>query len=427
MILIKNHILYTDFTGWRFEISKAEGSFLWDEHGKKYIDFISGWNVTNLGWNHPEVNEAVARQAKKNVYNPMWTSINVQEEYAKKLLSVLPKKLNTVCRATGGTEANEEALKIARAATGRKKIIGFKDSYHGQSFATMALGYRPEYVKAISPLVPDFIQIDFPDTYKINKDETQVLKEFLDNLEEILAKKDVAAILTEAGIITGWGSCLVAPNGYLQAVRDLTKKYGTLLILDEVGTGFSRIGRLFGMEREGVVPDIVTLAKGISNGAAAIGAVVTSSDLVEPVISKTNLTSTFGWTGVACAAALKTLEIHLRDKVWEQAARKGEYLLTTLRKKLLKHPHIRDIRGVGMEIGIDFVEDRKTQKKNSKIIDEMIRIAFRNGLHIIRGSETVIQIMPPLTILQEVLDEGIEILVNSISRAFTSTAHLMKR
>lgn len=414
--MVKNHIVYNNFSPWIFELSKAEGSYIWDQNGKKYIDFTSGWNVTNLGWNNPEVNEAIAKQATKNVYAPMWTNDPIQNEYATLLTSSLPKGLDAVCRATGGTESVEMSIKIARSATGRKKIIGFADTYHGQLFAAMALGWRPPTVTEIAPLVPEFIQMELPYLpSQLTEDaEKKLLADFLIKLEELLKKEDIAALVTEAGIITGWGSVYKLPKGYLIEVRRLAKQYGTLLILDEVGTGFSRTGKLFGYQHENVIPDIMTFAKGISNGGAAIGAVVASSDLIEKTVDGTNLTSTFGWTPVACAAALKTLEIHTRDKVWEQAETKGNYMLKRLQESLLEHPNVADVRGLGLEIGIELVKDKKTKEKNSELYKKVITTAIENGLHIIGDSESVLQVMPPLTIPQDVLDKGINLLIQSI-------------
>jgi 4-aminobutyrate aminotransferase-like enzyme len=403
--MIENSIVYRNLKKYNFfRMSKSEGSLIWDMDGKKYIDFTSGWNVTNLGWNNPEVNEAVARQTKKNVQGLLWGSDPVQEEYAHKLTSALPEKLDACAKATGGTEAIEEALKIARAATGRKKIIGFKGSYHGQSFASLALGAYPEMVARIAPLVPEIIQLDFP-TEKAGEAN---FKNFILNLEEILAKRDVAALVTEPGIITGWGSTLIAFPGFLKTVRELTEKYGTLLIVDEVGTGFSRTGKLFAIEHENVVPDMLALAKGISNGAAAIGTVVANSELFKSTFPYINIISTFGWTPIACAAALKTLEIHQRDKVWEQAEAKGKYMMEKLSP--LVGSSILDIRGRGMEIGIG-VKDGETARK-------MIEDAFKKGLHIVVGAENNLQIMPPLTISQELLDQGLEILISVLGQNY---------
>lgn len=414
--MIKNHILYNASNDWQLKVSKAEDCYVWDEKKRKIIDFSAGWNVVNLGWNHPEINQAVIEQVKKNTYNPGWTSDEAQEKYAKALLDVLPKELNVIVKATGGTEANEQAMKIARTATGRKKIIGFKDTYHGDSFATMSLGYQPEYVKQIAPLVPGFIQINYPSIAYQQKNEKKILEVFLTKLERVLKSRDVAALVTEAGIITGWGSTLIAPQGYLKEVRRLTKHYGTLLILDEVGTGFSRCGKLFGMSLENVVPDIITFAKGMSNGAAAIGAAITSSSLVQSTIKKTNIYSTFGWTSIACAASLQTLEIHLRDRVWEEVDEKGSYIKSALMTTLSQHPYFGEIRGKGLEIGLEFVSNQKTKKKNVSFTKKIINKALINGL-LLAGSpdDGVVQIMPPLVIKKNVLEKGLEILIDTIN------------
>jgi 4-aminobutyrate aminotransferase-like enzyme len=401
--MIENSIVYRDLKKYNFfRISKAEGALIWDRDGKEYIDFTSGWNVTNLGWNNPEVNEAVIRQAKKNVQNLLWGSDPIQEEYAAKLTSALPKKFNACVKATGGTEAIEESIKIARAATGRKKIIGFKKSYHGQLFASLALGNSPEMVERIAPLVPDFIQLEFP----VESAGEENFKNFLTILEDILSKRGVAALVTEPGIITGWGSTLIAYPGFLTEINKITRKYGTLLIIDEVGTGFSRTGKLFGIEHENVVPDMIVFAKGISNGAVAIGAVVGSSEIFQSTFPYINLISTFGWTPIACAAALKTLEIHQREKIWEQAETKGKYIMEKL-KKLVGGP-ITGLVGKGMIIGI--------RLKNATMARKAIDLAFERGLHIVIGSENNLQLMPPLTIPQDLLEEGLEILISTLKK-----------
>ncbi len=400
--MIENSIVYRNLKKYNFfRMSKSEGSFIWDMDGKKYIDFTSGWNVTNLGWNNPEVNEAIARQTKKNVQGLLWGSDPIQEEYAEKLTSALPEKLDACAKATGGTEAIEEAMKIARAATGRKKIIGFTGSYHGQSFASLALGAYPQMTERIAPLVPEIIQFEFP-TEKAGEEN---FKNFISNFEEVLAKRDVAALVTEPGIITGWGSTSIAYPGFLKTLREITEKYGTLLIIDEVGTGFSRTGKLFAIEHENVVPDMLCLAKGISNGASAIGTVVGNSELFKSTFPYINIISTFGWTPIACAAALKTLEIHQRDKVWEQAEAKGNYIMEKLNP--LVGNSIVDLRGQGMEIGIG-LKDAETARKS-------IDAAFEKGLHIVVGAEHNLQIMPPLTISHELLDQGLEILISVLN------------
>ena len=402
--MIENSIVYRNFKG-KYEylpISKAEGSLIWDRNGKRYIDFTSGWNVTNLGWNNPEIAEAIINQAKKNVQGLLWGSDPIQEEYAKALTSALPKELDACVKSTGGTEAIEASLKVARAYTNRKRIIGFSKTYHGQSFASIALGYQKEWVEKLTPLVGEITPIEFPHEDIGEKG----FEEFVSNFENILSKKDVAAVVTEPGIITGWGLTLIAYPGFLKKVRELTKKYGTLLIIDEVGTGFSRTGKLFGIEHDNIVPDMIVLAKGISNGAAAIGTTVGRSEIFEPAFTDAVLISTFGWTPIACAAALKTLQIHQRDKTWEMAEKKGKYIIEKLKPYIGEM--VTGVRGMGMEIGLRF--------KSAEACKEVQKKCFADGLHIVVGSENNMQIMPPITIPQELLDEGLDILISHLNK-----------
>ncbi len=404
--MLTNHIIYNSFSPWIFDLQKAEGSYLYTGDGQKLIDFSAGWNVANLGWNNPEVNEAVAKQAKDNVYAPMWTADKIQVAYAEALTAALPKGLEAVGRATGGTEANEMALKMARAKTGRSKIIGIKDSYHGQSFGDLALGSRPEHLKEIAPVVPDFIQVTFPSADRVDMPGDQALNTFRQELETLLKNEDIAAVLTEGGILTGWGSISVAPVGFLKAVRELTQKYGTLLIVDEVGTGFSRCGNLFIVEREGITPDMMTFAKGISNGAGAMGAVVTTKEIADATYGTAHLTSTFGWTPLSCAAALKTLQIHQRDKVWEKVRADSDYTFTKLRDELSGCKTVTDIRGIGMEIGLELTSGGK----------KLVTDARAQGLHLAEVDETILQLMPPLTIERTVLDQGLDILIAELKK-----------
>lgn len=377
-------------------MAKAEGSHIWDDKGKKLIDFTSGWNVTNLGWNHPEVNEAVAKQAMDNVYCPMWAADESQESAAAELLKHLPSYFDTVIKTTSGTESVEVSIKLARVATGRKKILGYKNTYHGQLFAAMALGFPASDTNQIGPMVPDIIQMDYPNGASFAT--------FIDQLDQVLSKREVAALITEPEMITGWGSSLVAPQGYLKKIRELTQKYGTLLIVDEVGTGFGRLGKMFGIEYSGITPDVMTFAKGMSNGSAAIGAVVTNQELVEPTIPLANYTSTFGWTPIACAGIKKSIEIHSREKYFEQVEGKSKLIKAMLQDSSL----VKEIRGIGLEIGVSF--------NNIENLLELENIAFENGLHIINGGEGFIQLMPPLIIDNQVLKEGLNILLDSAQK-----------
>jgi 4-aminobutyrate aminotransferase len=309
------------------------------------------------------------------------------------------------------------AIKAARTFTGRKKIVGFLETYHGQSAGTLQIGFPAPYIQDIVTLGGDFVQLSYPQTYRTDQSPEQVLQGFAEQLEKVLAAKQVAAVITEAGIVTGWGSTYVAPPGYLSVVRTLTQQYGTLMILDEVGTGFSRCGRLFGSELAGLTPDIVTLAKAMTNGGAAMGAMVTSEEIAKVAADKGIFVSTFGWTSVACAAAMQSLRIHQRDKIWEKVQQDGAHIIGRLKQELSSSPSVGDIRGIGMEIGIDLVKDQRTKEKDIAGKMKVIQQAFITGLHLTGDDESTIQVMPPLTIDRKSLDEGLDILIECIKSA----------
>ncbi len=409
--MIKNNITYNSFSDYQFKVTKAKDSFIWDDKGNKLIDFTSGWNVTNLGWNNEEIKKAIIAQAKKNIYTSMWLADPIQEEYASKLTGSLPKPLSTITREVSGVTANIMAIKTARAYTGKRKILSFRDTFHGSLYQTLQLGYAPEYPisKAIFLDFKDHIHLQYPRVNFSDKDQQKILDDFLSKLEDLLKKEsDIAAFITESGVITGWGSTFIAPKGFLSAIRKLTKKYGVLLILDEVGTGFSRTGKLYGMNHEDVVPDIVTFAKGIANGAT-IAATVTTEEIAAKTFSKSNPQSTFGWSPLNVAAALKTLEIHLRDKVWEKSEADGNYAMNIIRKELEKTFFVEDVNGLGMEIGI-----RLTSKLKNFNMVKFIESVRNKGLHLANADSFSFQIMPPLTIKRDTLDKGLGILTDSI-------------
>ena len=400
--MIENSIVYRTYKkADYFPLGKAQGSEIFDRNGKRYIDFTSGWNVNNLGFNHPEIAQTITTQLQKNAQSLLWGSNPIQEEYAQALTDALPQPLNACCKETGGTESIETAIKIARVFTKRSTILGFSDSYHGQLFASLALGGTTNK-ESLVPLVPAIETLPFPS--KKFTDEKFV--DFLANLESRLAKEDVAALVTEAGIITGWGSTTIAHPQLLTQLRRLTKKYDTLLIVDEVGTGFSRTGKLFAIEHEQVVPDMICLAKGISNGVGAIGTVVGKAEIFEPAFDQAWLISTFGWTPLACAAALKTLQIHQRDDTAAQATQKGQYIKDKLALHL--NDKLIEVDGLGLELGL-----RLDSPDSATILQQS---CFADGLQIVVGSGHNIQLMPPLNISMALLDEGLDILIRNLTK-----------
>lgn len=415
--MITNNIIFTKFSAWRFNFGKAKDSYIWDDKGKKYIDFTSGWNVANLGWNRKEVIDAAVKQLKKNSYSPMWALDNAQKDYATKLLSALGGDMKVVARATGGMESIEMAIKTARVFTKRKKIVSFFEQFHGSSINALSFSYRPEWMGALTEPRTDIVHLEYPNTYRTSLSDEQLLQKLESDLEMVLKYEDVAAVITEAGIITGWGSTYVAPKGFISVVRKVTKKYNTLLILDEVGTGFSRLGSLFGMHHFNVRPDIATFAKGITNGSAAMGAMTTTQAIAEATYLGSNLQSTFGWNPVACAIASQTLDLHIKEKTANQAKAKGEYIKKVLRRELKSNKHVGDIRGIGMEIGIDFVKDKDSKTKFTELVTKVSQKCFEYGLHTVCDFDSNLQLMPPLTMPEKVLDKGLDILIDVIGKA----------
>jgi 4-aminobutyrate aminotransferase-like enzyme len=383
-------------------VVRASGSRIWDDSGAQFLDFTSGWNVANLGWNNPEIAEAVAEQNKKLPYAHLWNSTDIQDKYAAELLGALPARLSYVARATGGTEANEMAIKTARLFTKREKILGFVGSYHGQTERLLVFNHSDMFAAA------DFGAMKFPEKQAGVSDE-KTLCDFRADLEKHLGAGDVAAIICESGIITGGGCCSVAPAGFMKVLCECAAKHGTLVILDEVGTGFSRLGTLFGMDAEGVAPDIATFAKGIANGQGALGALVTTKEIAEATHLSSILISTFGWAPASVAAASKALEIHVRDKVFEAARQNGEYIAAALNAGLKNNPKFKAVKGAGMVIGVTF--------KDSETPEKAVKIARENGLYIVAGSATNIQLMPQLNIARAELDEGLEIFLGAIEKA----------
>lgn len=414
--MITNNIIFTKFSAWRFNFGKAKDSYIWDDKGKKYIDFTSGWNVANLGWNRKEVIDAGVKQLKRNSYSPMWALDKAQKDYATKLLSALGGDMKVVARATGGMESIEMAIKTARVFTKRKKIVSFFEQFHGSSINALSFSYRPEWMGALTEPRTDIIHLEYPNTYRTALSDNELLQKLENDLEGVLKNEDVAAVITEAGIITGWGSTYVAPKGFISLIRRLTKKYNTLLILDEVGTGFSRLGSLFGMHHFNVKPDIATFAKGITNGSAAMGAMTTTQKIAEETYLGSNLQSTFGWNPAACAMASQTLDIHMKENTAQQAKEKGEYIKKVLQTELKDNRWIGDIRGTGMEIGIDFVKDKESKLKHTELVTKVSQECFHRGLHTVCDFDSNLQLMPPLTTPQKVLDKGLDILIDTIHK-----------
>ncbi|MDW7673105.1 MAG: aspartate aminotransferase family protein [Bacillota bacterium] len=389
---------------------QAEGCYVWDSEGNKYLDFLGGYGALNLGHNHPKVIEAITKvQALPNLLQASMGTLTAA--LASNLAAITPGDLRQSFFCNSGAEAVEGALKLARAATNKKKIIYCAHSFHGKTFGALSVTGRSKYQVAFMPLVPECEVIAFGDAQA---------------LEQELQKGDVAAFILEP--IQGEGGIIVPPLGYLSEVRRLCSQYKALMIADEIQTGFGRTGYMFACDEEGVVPDIMCLAKALGGGIMPIGAYITTADIWEKAYSgmdKCTLhTSTFGGNAWACAAGISTIGVLLEENLPAKAKGAGEYLLSGLRRLQEKYPLIADVRGKGLLVGVEFTKpeggllNKLTGGMMSKLSEEYLGALVAGELQNKHGIITaytlnnpnVIRLEPPLTVTEAEIDQVLEAL-----------------
>ncbi len=321
---------------------KAEGTLVWDEKGKQYLDFAGGFGAVNLGHNHPRVIEAVMAVMNGKLPNFLKPSVGqLTTALAETLAHIAPGDLDTSFFGNSGAEANEGALKLARLATGRRRLLHAEGSFHGKTFGALSVTDNRRFRSPFRPLLKGCKKVPFG---------------ALEPLESALASRDVAAFIVEP--VQGEGGVVVPPKDYLSGAKALCAKYGTLLIVDEVQTGFGRTGKMFASDHSGVEPDIMTVAKSLSGGLIPIGAFVTKSDIWDEAFGTFDTynthTSTFGGNNLAAAAGLAAIEAIREEGLVANAAALGEYFLEQLGELPRKHRVIREVRGIGLMIGIEF-------------------------------------------------------------------------
>lgn len=368
--------LFENYKRAPIEFVKAEGSYLIDSEGKAYLDFSSGIGVTNLGF-HPQVQQALIQQAGRIWHSPNLYLSSLQEQVAQELAGSYDY-LAFFCNS--GAEANEAAIKLARKATGKQGIITFQQSFHGRTFGAMAATGQDKIKEGFGDGVPHF-------SYAVYNDLAGV---------EDLVNQDTAAVMLE--LVQGESGVRPAEVTFVKNLADFCQREGILLIVDEVQTGMGRTGQLYSFEHYGIIPDIVTLAKGLANGLPA-GALLGKSSLA-PAFGPGSHGSTFGGNKLAMAAALETLHIMKEAGFLEEVRSKSDILLEQLQLAFQNHPKISAVRGLGMMIGIE------TSDSLSKIVEA----ARQKGLIILTAGENVIRLLPPLTISREEIQQGIAIL-----------------
>ena len=374
--------LFENYKRAPIEFVKAEGSYLIDSEGKAYLDFSSGIGVTNLGF-HPQVQQALIQQAGRIWHSPNLYLSSLQEQVAQELAGSYDY-LAFFCNS--GAEANEAAIKLARKATGKQGIITFQQSFHGRTFGAMAATGQDKIKEGFGDGVPHF-------SYAVYNDLASV---------EDLVNQDTAAVMLE--LVQGESGVRPAEAAFVKDLADFCQQEGLLLIVDEVQTGMGRTGQLYSFEHYGIIPDIVTLAKGLANGLPA-GALLGKSSLA-PAFGPGSHGSTFGGNKLAMAAALETLHIMKEAGFLEEVRSKSAILMEQLQLAFQDYPKVSAVRGLGMMIGIE------TSASLSKIVEA----ARQKGLIILTAGENVIRLLPPLTISRDEIQQGIAILKEVFSQ-----------
>ncbi len=383
---------------------RAEGVFVYDEDGRRYIDFLAGYGSLNVGHNNPVVLEAIAKVSDRP--NLLQAALGaLPAALAHNLAQLAPGALQHTFFCNSGTEAVEGGLKLARLVTGRYKIVSATGAFHGKSLGSLSVSGREKYKKHFLPLLDGCSNVLFGDTA---------------TLETALAAGDVAAFIVEP--IQGEAGVIIPPVGYLKAAAALCRKYGTLFIADEIQTGLGRTGNLFACEYEGVIPDIMLLSKSLGGGLMPIGAIMTTTAHWKTAYGTFDRallhTSTFGGNARACAAGLASVNYIVDHDLTKQAKEKGTYLLEKLSALRADHPMIKEVRGRGLLIGLEFTEpfhgylDKITNGALNKLYHEyfasLVASQLVNKYGIITAftlnNPNVLRFEPPLTIEYAELD-----------------------
>ena len=375
---------------------RARGCTIWDSTGKAYLDFAGGYGVFTLGHSHPRVVAAVKAQLDLMALSGK-TMFNVLLGRASRRLAELtPGDLRISFWCNSGTEAIEGAIKLARAATGRAKIVSTHDAFHGKTLGALSISGRETFREPFRPLLGDVERVAFGDASA---------------LDGMLAA--AAAFVVEP--VQGEGGVNVPPEGYLAAVREACDRSGALFIADEVQTGLGRCGYRFGCDRDGVVPDVMTLAKGLSGGVIPVGAFIARPDVWNRAYRKAPLlhTSTFGGNELACAAALAAMDVLEEDGLVANARARGEQLLTGARAVAAEFPNVvASVRGLGLLVGVELTNEGY----GGSIIPEMLKAGVTAAWTL--NQQRVIRLEPPLVVTGDEVGQALRALRAGVATAY---------
>ncbi|TMD87943.1 MAG: 4-aminobutyrate--2-oxoglutarate transaminase [Chloroflexi bacterium] len=394
---------------------RAQGAEVWDTEGRRYIDFVGGIGVMNVGHNHPRVMAAVREQLERFTHTAF--QVVTYESYlrlAERLCEVAPGEgpKKAIFFSTGA-EAVENAVKIARAATGRQAVISFTGGFHGRTLLALSLtGTVNPYKQDFGPYAAEVYQTPFPYEYRGWTTEA-ALAQLDDLFASVVAPNRVAAIIIEP--VLGEGGFVPAPPAFMQTLREITTRHGILLIADEIQTGFGRTGKFFAIEHSGVTPDLMTVAKSIAAGFP-LSAVVGRAEVMDAP-APGGLGGTYAGNPVACAAGVAVMDVMRDEKLPERAARIGSIIEERMRSWQAEHELVGDVRVVGAMAGMELVRDRKTKTPADTETARILGLAREQGLLLLRSGahHNVIRTLMPLTIPDEQLLEGLDVLGSALA------------
>lgn len=384
-----SHVFPT-YARWNITPDKGEGSWLTATDDTTYLDFTSGIGVTGLGHRHPKVEKAIIEQLQKYYHTSNLFQQPNQEALAEHLIKVT--ELGAVFFANSGAEANEAAIKIAKKATGKSKIITCNGSFHGRTYATMGATGQEKVRIGFGPMLSTFEYVDFNDSEQL----------------QAVVDEQTAAIMIE--MIQGEGGINPITESFVKTIRDVSEKTGALIIVDEIQTGVGRTGKPFAYQHFGLQPDIVTVAKGLGNGLP-IGAMMGKKELIE-FFGPGSHGSTFGGNPVSTAAALAVTEVVFQEAFLQEVTAKGDFLKANLMANLEEQSVVKDVRAIGLMVGIDLVDEVKA----GTVIAEL----QKEGVLVLPAGQNVIRLLPPLTVTEEELTMAISKITAIINQQVTT-------
>ena len=399
-------------------VDHASGCYIYDTDGTAYLDFTCGIGVTNTGHCHPRVVEAIQKQASLLLHGQAnIVTHKPMLELAEELRAIVDPALDSYFFSNSGAEAVEGAVKLARHATGRPNVIVFQGSFHGRTVGTMSLTTSKTIYRAgYQPLMPGVAVAPYPYAYRYGWTEAETSRWCLEELDHLLLSQsapfETAAILIEP--VLGEGGYVPLPEGFLRGLRERCDKHGILLIADEIQSGFGRTGAWFAYQHYGVVPDIVTVAKGLASGLPLSG-VFSRLELMAKWIPGSH-GGTYGGNAVAAAAAVATIRAMRDEDMPGNARQRGEQLMKGLRQLQTRHPVIGDVRGMGLMVGVEFrTPEGKPAKEAAKAV--VASCLERKMLLLTCGTyDNVIRWIPPLVVSAEEIEKGLGIFAEALEK-----------